>query len=344
MSEEITIQRIINDQLMVSDKDGLVAPIGINENKKIEYADYSKIANLLVCGTTGSGKTTFVRTLIASLATVSDCSNVKFCLFDSKGNDYIDFQGIPSLLIPVITDIRKCVGMLSWTLSEARNRLRKQNEKIFESDCPEIFVILDDYAEIAKESEAQEALYELLRIAHRVKIHVVIVTSIALAKIVSTELKVNLSHRIAFYLPEKLNSRVVLDQNGAESLEMPGEFIAKFYNQSNTYRVIELSNEEIKKACEAYKVKNDVFKETVVNQNYVDESQSKNDLLALAISVVVNAQSVSATMLQRHLKIGFANAARLVDTMEQMGIVGPLKGDKPREVLISKQQWEEMQF
>ena len=247
-NENITIQKIYNESPAISNGEGLVAPLGMKENGEIEYVDYSKINHLIICGTSGSGKTTFVRTLLTSLMSVSSPDNVQFCIFDSKHIDYTDFNGMPSLLIPVATDSRKCSGMIGWVSMEAEKR-----QKLLADDpsdintLPEMFIILDDYAEIAQDTYSQENLYKLLQIAHKVKIHIIIVTSIALAKVISTELKVNIPHRISFFLPEKRNSQVVIDQNGAEALECPGEFIAKFYSKAETFHVIELSDLEIKK-------------------------------------------------------------------------------------------------
>ncbi len=247
-NENITIQKIYNESPAISNGEGLVAPLGMKENGEIEYVDYSKINHLIICGTSGSGKTTFVRTLLTSLMSVSSPDNVQFCIFDSKHIDYTDFNGMPSLLIPVATDSRKCSGMIGWVSMEAEKR-----QKLLADDpsdintLPEMFIILDDYAEIAQDTYSQENLYKLLQIAHKVKIHIIIVTSIALAKVISTELKVNIPHRISFFLPEKRNSQVVIDQNGAEALECPGEFIAKFYSKAETFHVIELSDLEIQK-------------------------------------------------------------------------------------------------
>lgn len=247
-NESITIKKIYEECLAISNGEGLIAPLGIKENGEIEYVDYSKINHLIICGSSGSGKTTFVRTFLASLMATNSPDNIRFAIFDSKSIDYIDFNKMPSLLMPIIHESRKCSGAISWVLDEAKKRknlLVNGFDKI--SDLPEMFIILDDYAEIAQDIYSQENLYKLLQIAHKVKIHIIIVTSIALAKVISTELKVNIPHRISFFLPEKRNSQVVIDQNGAEALECPGEFIAKFYSKAERFHAIELSDLEIQK-------------------------------------------------------------------------------------------------
>ena len=243
-NENITIQKIYEESLAISNGKGLVAPLGIKENGDIEYVDYSKINHLMICGTSGSGKSTFVRTLISSLSSIKTCETVNLCIFDSKTTDYIDFSYSPFLLMPIIHNSQKCSGMLYWALDESKKRQKLLEENV--DTFSDIFIVLDDYADMVNEPYIQETLYKLLQIAHRVKIHIIIVTSIALAKIVSTELKVNIPHRISFFLPERRNSNVVIDQDGAETLEFPGEFIAKFYSKAKTLRSIELSDLEIK--------------------------------------------------------------------------------------------------
>ena len=186
-NENITIRKIFEESLAISNGEGLIAPLGIKENGDIEYIDYSKVNHLIVCGTSGSGKTTFVRTLIASLASIKTYKPVNLCIFDSKTTDYIDFSYSPFLLMPIIRNSQKCSGMLFWALGEAQKRQRLLEENV--DTFSDIFIVLDDYAELVHEPNIQETLYKLLQIAHRVKIHIIIVTSIALAKIVSTELQ-----------------------------------------------------------------------------------------------------------------------------------------------------------
>ena len=188
-NENITIQKIYDESLAISNGKGFVAPLGIKENGEIEYVDFSKINNLLVCGTTGSGKTTFVRTLLTSLMLTNTPKNFKLMIFDSRYVDYTDLNGVPFLLIPVVTDSRKCSGMIGWALGEAQARQRLLMDNTNNMDTfPDIFLVLDDFAEISQDPEAQEYLFKLLQIDRRFKIHTIIVTSTAVAKIISTEL------------------------------------------------------------------------------------------------------------------------------------------------------------
>jgi S-DNA-T family DNA segregation ATPase FtsK/SpoIIIE len=316
----------------------LIAPIGI-KNGQIEYTDYSQINNLLVCGTTGSGKTTFVRTLIASLISSYDRESVNFCIFDSKRVDYTEFYKIPHLVMPVLHDNKRCQGMLFWVLHEAEERLNLLSENSSDLKRPDIFVILDDYAQITQDPDVKMTLYKLLEISHRVKIHVIIVTSIALAKIISTELKVHIPHRISFFLPEKRNSQVVIDQNGAESLEMPGQFIAKFYSKVEIYNSIELLDSEIKKICEKQFTKHYENDPDENNSNIQNLSYFDDELYNAAVLAVIEAGKASTSFLQRKLKLGYGRARNLIDYMIQNGIIGPSDGLRPHEILITKEQF-----
>lgn len=330
LETNITIQKIIQDSSEISNGAGLIAPLGI-KNNQIEYVDYSQVDNLLVCGTTGTGKTTFVRTLIASLIATNQPESVQLCIFDSKRTDYTEFSNIPHLIMPVLHDSKRCGGMLYWALAEAKRRYTLLRENISELNYSDIFVILDDYAQIAQDPDIRETLYNILQIAPRVKIHIIIVTAIALAKIISTEIKVNIPHRISFFLPERRNSQVVIDENGAETLESPGQFIAKFYSKSVTYNSIELSDVEVKKACVVYQVKQD---NSSIKTRYSDD-----ELYHAAVLAVLEAGVVSTTDLQRKFLISYPRASKLLEEMTDNGVIAPFNGAKPRKILITKEQF-----
>ena len=375
MESNITIQKIFEENLANNNGEGLVAPLGIKENGEIEYVDYSKINHLIVCGTSGSGKTTFVRTLLTSLMSISSPDSVKFGIFDSKVVDYTDINGMPFLLVPVVTDSRKSSGMICWFWSEAQRRLRILADDADNIDTlPDMFLVLDDYAEIVQEQDTQEYLYKLLQIARRVKIHVIIVTSIALAKIISTEIKIHIPHRISFFLPERRNSQVVIDQDGAETLEVPGQFIAKFYSKAKTFHAIALLDSEIQDFFDAAKsdeecdspIYKQIFNkwgsqfienETNYDEDVMDEIDRNSSFLNYkfnatglgeldsdgdsmydaAVEVVLEVGQASTSLLQRKLKLGYSRAERIINKMEENGVVGPHEGSKPRKVLIAKE-------
>jgi S-DNA-T family DNA segregation ATPase FtsK/SpoIIIE len=237
--------------------------------------------------------------------------------------DYLEFSNVPNLIMPIIKDIPKCNGMLFWVLSEAQRRNALLNETATDLKLPEIFVILDDYAQVARDKEVQKTLYELLQINHRVKIHIIIVTSISLAKIISTELKVHIPHRITFFLPEKRNSKVVIDQHGAETLRVPSQFIAKFYSEAKVYDSVELSDSDIKEACNISANKpceHNIATNNVIIQN---SSYSEDELYHIAVLTVIETGGASTSILQRKLRIGYDRASKLLDRMFKNGIIGP---------------------
>ena len=159
-----------------------------------------------------------------------------------------------------------------------------------------------------------------------------------MAKIISTEIKVNIPYRISFFLPERRNSQVVLDENGAEILESPGQFIAKFYSKSATYNSIELSNDDINKACQIIEKKNNSTMDTNNLNNGISIS-SNDELYRAAVMAILDAGEVSTTIIQKKLMIGYPRASKLLDEMTSNGVITPFIGSKPREILITKEQF-----
>ena len=326
----ITAQKLFEDVSALNNGIGLIAPLGVN-NGKIEYMDFSQINSLIVCGTTGSGKTAFIKTVIASLISANPPENLKLCIFDSLKIDYSEFATIPHLLMPILNDASRCSGMLSWALDEAKKRTLLLNKTAIDSKLPDIFVILDNYAQVAQNIEIQKALHKLLQINHRVKIHIIIATSIDLAEIIPSKIKVHIPHRISFFLPERRNSQVVIDQKGAETLNIPGQFIAKFGSEVKTYNSIELLDDDIKNICNMY-----VNKEKTVISN---TNLSDNELYNAAVLTVIEMGEASATILQRALYIGYGRARKLLDCMLENGIVGPCNDSKVHSILVTKEQF-----
>lgn len=326
----ITAQKLFEDVSALNNGIGFIAPLGVN-NGTIEYADFSQINSLIVCGTTGSGKTAFIKTVIASLISTNPPENLKLCIFDSLKINYLEFATIPHLLMPILNDVSRCSGMLSWALDEAEKRTLLLDKTTIDSKFPDVFVILDDYAQVAQNIDIQKTLYKLIQINHRVKIHIFIATSIDLAEIIPTKIKAHISHRISFFLPERRNSLVVIDQNGAETLKMPGQFIAKFDSEAKTYNSLEISDDDIKNICNMY-----VNKENTVTSN---TNLSDDELYNAAVLAVIEIGEASTTILQRALYIGYGRASKLLDCMLENGIIGPRNISKVHPILITKEQF-----
>lgn len=347
----------------------LIVPLGVTENEEIVFKDFSKIPHILISGTTGSGKTTFIQSLISAITLQYSHEKVKFLIFDSKMVDYGIFNSSANLLVPVIINQGKVAGALGWLNSEVNHRIKMKQEGCSLNEEPEIFLIIDDYSDLSNNESVINELFNLLKTGRLVKIHCIISTSTPTAKIISTELKENIPCRIAFKTVSKTASRMILDENGAETLKIPGEIIFKGQNQNIKCQCLYVKENEIsailkalnkkdpeidslgkmaqelfsgeknnsyeKSLIDAIEKNNYIEKNTALNKNISDEDPMLND----AIKVVIKNGMASTSILQRNLKLGYARAARLIDIMEERGIVGPYEGSKPREVLITKEQF-----
>lgn len=331
-----------------SDKiSNFVVPFGKEENGDIVYQDLSQISHMLISGTTGSGKTAFIQSIMTSLMLSVPTGNVKFIIYDSKQIDYMFFQGIPQLLVPILTDSKKAMGAINWALSEANNRIKLFTESTnYINELPHIFIILDDYSSIASCDDI-ECLVNLLNIGRQTNIHCILSTSTPTSSNVSTETKANIPCRIAFHTTQKSISRMIIDENGAELLQIPGEMIFKGQNQLIRCTSFYIADEEIKRIVMEIKcILEAVYDQDIIEfitKNEIDKivdsscnimSDIPDELFEKAIAFVVDAGQASVAMLQRKLKIGYQIAARLIDQMEEQHIIGPYDGTNPRKILI----------
>lgn len=324
-----------------------IVPFGKEENGDIVYQDLSQISHMLISGTTGSGKTTFIQSIMTSLMLSTPEDKIKFIIFDSKQIDYMFFQGIPQLLIPILTDFQKIAGVLTWAISEARNRLHQIAEQSAKTnELPHLFIILDDYSAIMSD-ECKNHLVELLKIGRQTNIHCILSTSTPTSNNVSTEIKMNIPCRIAFHTTQKSVSRMIIDENGAELLQIPGEMIFKGQNQKMKCTGFYVTDEEIKKITResdaAKKASLQDFGEQVkaifgntptFNQQEFDEDEDL--LLPQAIELACELGQISTAMIQRKLKIGYSRANRIIEQMEKRGLISEANGSKPREIMIDK--------
>lgn len=353
-----TLYELLNNENCEANNENFVVPIGKDSNGIAIYQDLSQISHILISGTTGSGKTTFIQSILSSLLLTLPTDAVKFVIYDSKHIDYTFFKDIPQLLIPIITDSRKALGAISWALQEANNRIALRTERSIEfNKLPHIFLIFDDYSEIAMQNEGLESLIQLLRVGRVANIHCILATSTPTTNIVSTEIKANVPCRIAFHTTQKSISRMILDENGAEMLQIPGEMIFKGQNQNIKCTSFYISDEEIKSITQQL-VKNtnrtlsaignmaaSVFGSQEEPQE-LDDSNDIDDLDTLfseAVELALELGQISTAMLVRRLKIGYARAARLLDQMEQKKIISGFDGSNPRRVLISKSEYKDSQ-
>lgn len=329
-------------------KGQIIIPIGLQDNSLI-MENFAPIPSSLITGTTGSGKSAFVKTLIAELMEKYTPEHVRFAIFDSRGVDYGFLNTNPFMLLPVMNDVSKATSLIQWALLEARKRMNMLDRI---DDFAHLFLIFDDFGELSPSNDTFSDLVQLLQIARRTKLHVWIVTSTPSSNVLPTDLKANINHRMAFHAASKSISRIVIDDAGAESLNVPGEIIAKLNNTSMKCDAVYLDEVVVEELCKNALTKYPTLPNSdIVATNSPGEEKKtgldvflgedgKDILFKEAVDVVLDSNQASVSMLQRRLKLGYSRAARLMDQMEVAGIVGPFEGSRPRVILITKNQWQ----
>ena len=338
-------------------------PIGTKDDGEIFSQDISHIPGCLICGFSGTGKTTFIRTAITYLATHYPSEKVKFIFYDSKGVDYNEFNALPHCLIPVVTDDKKVNGVISWVSAECEGRLKKlaalsvKDIYSYNKLCdvavheglPHLFVFLDDFSVIQLNNEKKISLLDVLQNGRAIGIHIVLVTSSISYKGFPKEILSAVTCRVSFCVTTKTESKAAIGQTGAENLFAPGELIFKWQNKLVKCQGVYLSDEDIQKSIK--KIQRDSGKNVGVSRSTItqffdsvvmeqSEFAGEDELFDAAVEAVFENGKASTGNVQRRLRVGFNRASRLLDTMEKQGIVGPEEGTKPRQILISKDQWQ----
>ncbi|MBD5533766.1 MAG: DNA translocase FtsK [Lachnospiraceae bacterium] len=341
-----TIQGLIpNDCIELLGKSSLSNEINVpfirNENNQVETESLSKISHMLIAGTTGTGKTAFIQSLLAFMVAEYSQSRLKFIIFDAKGLEYSAFNKVPHMLIPVITDLKKSIGVLSWVESEIKNRLTAG------SWSTDLFIVIDDYATMSMNYVFNnEQLMRILQLGRSVGVHFWLATSIPTAKIISTELKLNIPYRVAFNVTSKSVSRMILDENGAERLFVPGGMKFKGANKTKTGSAIYIEDYKVDAILNAIAM----FNPTSNNASNlvgsvsgeVSDGKYDFDILLEAGRFVIEKGKASIGMIQRSFRIGFNRAARIMDQLAELGVVGEEDGTKPRAILMNAEQFEQL--
>lgn len=342
----------------------------------------AKLPHMLIAGTTGSGKSVCTNSLIVSLLYKATPEEVRLIMVDPKMVELGIYNGIPHLLIPVVTDPKKAAGALQWAVTEMMKRYRMFSEVGVRdlasynahavrsgelAKLPQVVVVIDELADLmlVAAKEVEESICRVAQMGRAAGMHLVIATQRPSADVITGLMKANIPSRIAFAVASSLESRIILDQTGAEKLVGRGDMLYFPLGSGKPTRVqgCLISDEEVARVVEFVKQEGTAqYDEAVlheIEQNVAgNEKGSKgvggaspesvddsyDELLPSAIEVVVETGMASVSMLQRRLKLGYSRAARMVDQMEEKGIVGPFEGSKPRQVLISKEQWQEMQY
>ncbi len=327
-------------------------------------ADIAKMPHLLIAGATGSGKSVCINSLIISILYKATPDEVRLIMIDPKVVELSSYNGIPHLMIPVVTDPRKAAGALNWAVQEMVNRyksfadkgvrdLERYNEQLEEDEkpLPQIVVIIDELSDLmmVAPGEVEDAICRLAQMARAAGIHLVIATQRPSVDVITGVIKANIPSRIAFAVSSQTDSRTILDMGGAEKLLGRGDMLYHPSGSNKPKRVqgafitekeVEAIVSCIKNQNEAPQYNMEVLEEASTDQAG-DDNGFDDELLSDAIEVVVDAGQASISMIQRRLRVGYARAARLVDEMEVRGLVSGFDGSKPRNVLITKEEFEE---
>lgn len=338
----------------------------------------TKMPHLLIAGTTGSGKSVCVNSLIMSILMKSTPDDVRLIMVDPKQVEFMMYNGIPHLLIPVVTEPKKAAGALAWAVTEMERRYTLFSENnvrnidgyndIAKNDdemehMPHIVIFIDELADLmmASPKDVEDSIVRLAQKARAAGMHLVIATQKPTVQVVTGLIKGNIPSRIALLVSSNIDSRVILDASGAEKLLGNGDML---YMPVGVQKPIRLqgcyvSDDEVERVAEFIKQTfraeyDEGIMAEIERQAEIVSSTDKNaaaeaedddgdqdDKLDDAIEFVITAGQASTSALQRHLKLGYGRAARIIDTMEKMGVVGPYEGSKPRQVLMTKQEWYE---
>lgn len=324
--------------------------------------DLTKMPHMLVAGATGSGKSVCINTLITSILYNSDPSEVKFLLIDPKVVELNIYNGIPHLLLPVVTDPKKAAGALNWAVTEMNNRYKmfaensvrdidSYNKKYIddkEAQLPKIVIIIDELADLmmVAPNQVEDTICRLAQMARAAGLHLIVATQRPSVDVITGVIKANIPSRIAFAVSSQADSRTILDMGGAEKLLGKGDMLFYPVGTSKPKRMqgAFVSDAEVKRVIEFIKEQGTA----VHNPDLIEEisevktsvNEEVDELLTTAIELVVGAETASISMLQRKLRVGYNRAARLIDEMEARGIVSEHLGSKPRKVLISKEDYE----
>ena len=339
-------------------------PVGLGKDiaGKPVITDLAKMPHLLVAGTTGSGKSVCVNTLISSILFSRKPEEVKLLLIDPKMVELSIYNGIPHLMAPVVTDMKKAAAVLRWAVREMEARykafaasgkrdIKSYNEAHPKAAMPLIVLIIDELADLMMTApdDIEESISRLAQMARAAGIHMVLATQRPSVNVITGSIKANVPSRISFAVGSQIDSRTILDMAGAEKLLSKGDMLFAPIGANKPIRVqgAFISDDEVEKLVEFVKAQREPEYDNTVTQEAEKEAEKessddndvyRDELLERAVNLVMESGQASVSMLQRRFRIGYTRAARLVDTMEDLKIVGPSMGSKAREILMSPEQ------
>ena len=388
----VFIRECIGSPAFANAKSRLSFAVGKDITGKPVIGDIAKMPHMLIAGTTGSGKSVCINSMLISLLYKSTPEEVRLIMVDPKMVELGNYNGIPHLLIPVVTDPKKAAGALNWAVGEMERRyklfadhqvrnlvgyndlMRSEKAKAEQTEdghpeqyqvLPQIVIVIDELADLMMVA-AKEVENSICRIAQKARaagMHLVVATQRPSADVITGIMKANIPSRIAFAVASQIESRIILDTTGAEKLIGKGDMLYAPLGEGKPTRVqgCFISNEEIEAVIarieetstaeyseeilehieqQAEQVGNNKGGSSGTN----DPGDDEDELIEEAIEVIMDCRQASTSMLQRRLKLGYSRAARIIDQIEDRGIIGPSEGSKPRQILISREDWQEMKL
>lgn len=388
--DTVSLRELIDSEEYRKAKGKLTFAVGKDIEGNIIIGDIAKMPHMLVAGTTGSGKSVFTNSIILSILYHASPDEVKLILIDPKKVEFPIYNKIPHLLIPVVTEPLKAAGALGWAVNEMNKRylmfeannvknlqefndmvLEERNKPAEEQDevrakidlLPQIVIVVDEFADLmmAARSEVEDSVLRLAQLARAAGIHMIIATQSPRADVLTGLIKSNIPSRVSLSVSSNVDSRVILDESGAEKLLGNGDLLYKPVGVKKPIRMQSgyAATSEIREVVNFLKnehtaeYSDEVIAEVEENTPQPKDSGSSgsdnvsvnpdDDLVNQAISIIVQTNNASTAFLQRKLKLGFPRAARIMDEIEEMGIIGPQEGSKARKINITKEEWAEMQ-
>jgi len=372
--EMVHIREVVESPEFANNKSKLSIALGKDVAGQPMIADIAKMPHVLVAGSTGSGKSVCINTVITSIIYNAKPSEVKLIMVDPKIVELSVYNGIPHLLIPVVTEPRKAAGALTWAVQEMEDRYNKfavkgvrdlaGYNKVLEKEefgrLPQIVIIIDELADLmmVAAKDVEDAICRLAQKARAAGMHLVIATQRPSVDVITGLIKANVPSRISFAVSSQIDSRTILDMAGAEKLLGKGDMLFYPAGASKPVRVqgAFISDDEVEKIVDFVKANGQAnYREDIIQSidkanstdREIDEATNDDDtdpLLLDAIEMVVETGQASTSFIQRRFKVGYARAGRIIDQMEERGIISGYQGSKPREVLMPKERWEELKM
>lgn len=370
---KVSLRNLIDSEKFTKRDSNLMLPLGMDVAGEVIMADLRKMPHLLVAGATGSGKSVGLNSFLVSLLYQNSPRDLRLLLVDPKRVEFTMYNGIPHLLTPVVVEVDKTVNLLRWAISEMERRFKlfeqagsrdidSYNEKVkkgfkgqdgsYHEKLPYIVIVVDELADLMMQAanEVEAAIVRLAQLARATGMHLVVATQRPSVDVITGLIKANITSRVAFSVASQVDSRTIIDQAGAEKLLGNGDmlFLGGEYTKPKRIQGAFVSEKEVKDVTDFLKNQGGAIYDNSITE-YREVSGLKNgrrggsmgsgdsdddNLLSEAKQLVVDSGTASASFLQRRLKVGYARAARLLDLMEEQGIVGPARGAKPRDILV----------